>query len=135
VPVANRLVRILVADDSVTVRSRLAAIVSELPGLELAGVARDARETIDLVARTRPDVVITDVRMPEGGGLTVVRELASHTPRPMVVVFTSYPSPGLNDVFRTAGADYFFDKPQQTEDLESLLEGLSRAAIAATGEG
>ncbi|MGB9606148.1 MAG: response regulator transcription factor, partial [Bryobacteraceae bacterium] len=59
------MVRVLIADDHAIVRAGLRALIASEPSLELAGEAAGGYETIDLVERTRPDVLLLDISMPD----------------------------------------------------------------------
>jgi DNA-binding NarL/FixJ family response regulator len=83
-------IRVLVADDQTLVREGLVTLLGLIPGIEVAGVARDGEEAIDLAARLRPDVVLMDLRMPRMDGVEATRRLAASGPEPRVVVLTTY---------------------------------------------
>lgn len=69
-------VRVVVADDQALVRTGLAMILDAQPEVEVVGQAADGPEALTLVAQTRPDVLLVDVRMPGMDGIEVTRRLA-----------------------------------------------------------
>ena len=79
-------IRVVIAEDSPTVRHHLAAIIEEAPELTLVGAARDGEEALLLVQQLRPDVVSMDVLMPRVDGLEATRQIMIHQPTPVVVV-------------------------------------------------
>ena len=83
-------IRVLVADDQTLVREGLVTLLGLIPGIEVAGVARDGDEAVDLAARLRPDVVLMDLRMPRLDGVEATRRLTAAGPTPRVVVLTTY---------------------------------------------
>ena len=62
------MIRVLVADDSATVREYLAYLLGEDPTLEIVGTARDGLEAVDQAQRLKPDIIVMDVHMPRVNG-------------------------------------------------------------------
>src|SRR5512146_2974034 len=85
-PPMNRIVRVLVVDDSAYVRKVITQILSRSPFIEVVGAARDGREALELVEQLRPDVVTCDIVMPGLDGVAFVREQMSRRPMPIVLV-------------------------------------------------
>ncbi|WP_426624042.1 response regulator [Leifsonia sp. McL0607] len=71
------MIRVLLADDQHLVRAGFRALLEAEDDLEVVGEAATGREAVDLARRTRPDVVLMDIRMPDGDGLWATGELAS----------------------------------------------------------
>src|SRR6185503_6597467 len=82
----NRVVRVLVVDDSAYVRKVVKEMLSRSPFLEVVGVARDGDEALEMVARFNPDVVTCDLIMPGTGGVDFIRKQMAVRPIPIVVV-------------------------------------------------
>lgn len=80
-------IRIVVADDHPIFREGLARSLSDSKAVAVVGQAADAPGAIELVLRTKPDVVLLDISMP-GGGLTALREIASQMPEAVVAMLT-----------------------------------------------
>ena len=83
------VIRVLVVDDSPTVRQILVSMLQDEPGFLVVGQARDGEEAVRLAARLRPDVITMDIRMPRMDGLQATRQIMSTMPRPIVVVAAS----------------------------------------------
>jgi DNA-binding NarL/FixJ family response regulator len=83
-------IRVLVADDQTLVREGLVTLLGLIPGIEVAGVARDGEEAVALAAHLRPDVVLMDLRMPRLDGVEATRRLTAAGATPRVVVLTTY---------------------------------------------
>lgn len=79
-------VRILIAEDSPTVRRYLTSLIEESPGMQVIGEAHDGEEAVKKVAQLRPDVVSMDINMPHIDGLEATRQIMMQCPTPVVVV-------------------------------------------------
>lgn len=114
---------VLVVDDQFLIRSGLAALLTAAPGYEVAGEAADGEEAVRLAERTRPDVVLMDVRMPGTDGIAATeRILAAPEPgRPKVLMLTTFDSDEY--VFRAlrAGACGFLLKDTPPERLLAAI--------------
>src|SRR5262252_10129732 len=82
-------IRVVIADDRRVVRDGLGFLLSQEPDMEVAGEAGDGRQTVDVVAATRPDVLLLDLYMPELDGHAVLAALRDTPHPPAVVVLTS----------------------------------------------
>ena len=82
-------IRVLVADDNAEIRSALAALIDSDEELELAAIAADANEAVELAAREQPDVALVDSRMPAGGAVAAVPGMARRSPKTSVILLTA----------------------------------------------
>jgi two-component system chemotaxis response regulator CheB len=80
------VIRVVVADDSVTSRELLVSLLESDPGFRVVGQARDGREAVDLTRQLRPDLVTMDISMPRMDGFEATRQIMIDTPTPIVVV-------------------------------------------------
>jgi DNA-binding NarL/FixJ family response regulator len=90
------MIRVVLADDSVAVRDVLARILNRSPDIEVVATADDEPTLLAAIAETRPDVVVTDVRMPPTGtdeGVRVAERLAMAQPEIGVVIVSQYSDP------------------------------------------
>jgi len=111
-------IRVLVVDDSLTVRKRLVEVLSTDPELEVVGEAADGKLAIEMCGRLRPDVMTLDMVLPLMSGLAVTEYVMAHFATPIVIVSSSL---NRGDVFKTldalaAGAVDVFEKPSGDYD-------------------
>ncbi len=112
-----RKVRVLVVEDSPTVRQRLVEIVGSDPDLELVGAADNGREGIELCQRHRPDVITMDMMLPIMSGLAATEYIMAHCPTPILVVSASINRGELFKIYEAlaAGAVDVLEKPTGDE--------------------
>ncbi len=72
---SHRRIRVVIADDSAPVRKGLSALLSGIGEVEIVGETQDVMETMTFIRESRPDVVILDLRMPDGTGLDVLERI------------------------------------------------------------
>src|ERR1700742_462175 len=110
-------VRVLVVEDSTTVRAHLVATFSQDPGFEVVGQAGDGSEAIELCKALRPNLITMDMMMPVMTGLAATEYIMAHFPTPILIVSASV---NRGELFRTydalaAGAVDVLDKPRGEE--------------------
>jgi len=107
----DRVLRVLVIDDSAYVRKVVREILSRSPFLEVVGAARDGREALDLVEQLDPDVVTCDLIMPELDGVGFVREQMQRKPVPIIIMSVAKETAEAALTALDAGAIDFVQKP------------------------
>jgi YesN/AraC family two-component response regulator len=122
---AARRLRIAVADDEPDVREYFSKILPLL-GHEVVAVAATGAELVDACRRTLPDLVITDVKMPDKDGLDAVREILRERPV-RVIVITGYQDRAHKERARTEGILNYLLKPVKRADLEATLARVLQA--------
>ena len=107
-------IRVLLADDSATMRRALTTLLSQDPRLEVVGTARDGEEVLQMARHLKPDVISMDVQMPRLDGLEATRRIMADCPCRIVVVssFTEDAEMNLSFNAMQAGALELFGKPQ-----------------------
>ena len=116
--------RILIADDSAVVRARLVTLLSELEDVEIVGEAQTCGEATERIRQLQPDVVILDIRMPGGSGIDVLETVKQNTPAPLVMMLTNFPYSQYREKCLRAGADFFFDKSTEFEEMIGVFRSL-----------
>jgi DNA-binding NarL/FixJ family response regulator len=127
-------IRVVLADDSVVVRDVLVRILSRSPDIELVATAVDEPTLLAAIDETRPDVVVTDVRMPPTGtdeGVRVAEHLAVARPDIGVVILSQYSDPGwLSRVFDVAGSNRGWVMKERAHSQGQLI-----SAVTAVHQG
>src|SRR6195256_1818430 len=132
------MIRVLVVDDSLTVRMRIVEVLAADPELQVVAEAGDGQQAIELCASLRPDVVTLDMMLPVMTGLAVTEHIMAFCPTPIIMVSSSM---NRGDLFKTydalaAGAVEVLDKPSGSEPndvwekkLVSLVKLVSRIKV------
>jgi two-component system, chemotaxis family, protein-glutamate methylesterase/glutaminase len=107
----DRVLRVVVIDDSAYVRKVVREILSRSPFVEVVGTARDGREALDVVQRLEPDVITCDLIMPELDGVGFVREQMQRRPVPIIIMSIANETADAALTALDAGAIDFVQKP------------------------
>jgi DNA-binding NarL/FixJ family response regulator len=128
-PESAPAIRVAIVDDQAMVRQGFAALLDAQPGIEVVGSAADGSEAVELVRRSRPDVVLMDIRMPNTDGLDATRAIHTMpgTP-PRVIMLTTFDADEYVFSALRAGASGFLLKDATAEDLVAAVR------VVAAGE-
>ena len=125
-------IRIVLAEDSYLVREGLRRLLETQPDLQVAAVCGDLDSLLAAVAAQRPDVVVTDIRMPPSGqdeGIQAARRLRETSPEVAVVVLSQYAEPGYALALLESGADRrAYLLKERVDDLEQLASAIRTVA-------
>ena len=110
-------IRVLVVEDSLTVRKRMVEVLAADPGIEIVGEADDGKRGIELCQQLRPDVITLDMMLPVMSGLAATEFIMAYCPTPILIVSAST---NRGELFKTyealaAGALDVLDKPLGSE--------------------
>jgi two-component system chemotaxis response regulator CheB len=127
----DRKIRVLIVDDSASVRTTLSEIIDADPDLEVMATAADPNVAVERIRQEIPDVIFLDVEMPRMDGLTFLRKLMSQRPIP-VVICSSLAEAGSDTLMQLleAGAVDVVTKPR-VDTSQWLLESSMRICDAA----
>jgi DNA-binding NarL/FixJ family response regulator len=119
--------RVLLVDDHDLIRDGLAGVFRHEPSMEVLGDAKSVTAAVEMVRDLRPDVVVTDLQLPDGTGLDIVREVRRTTPDAGVVVLTMHS--GDEQIFAAmeAGASAFVGKDAPSSEV---VEAARHAAVS-----
>jgi DNA-binding NarL/FixJ family response regulator len=116
-PTRKDKIRVLIADDHVTVLEGLAAIIGRQADMKMVAEAGNGREAVDLWQKHQPDITLLDLRMPVLDGVGAVQEIRRQNPSARVIVLTTFDTD--NEIYRAmkAGAKGYLLKDAQREEL------------------
>ena len=126
IPEDARPMRLLVVDDHEVVRQGLVALLDRRETFQVVAEAGTVAEAIDQARRHRPDIVIMDVRLPDGSGIEACREIRAELPETRVVMLTSYPDEEAVLSAIVAGASGDLLTQIRARDLVTALETVGR---------
>lgn len=119
--------RLVLADDHLVVRAGIKALLAAMTRFEIVAEASNGRDLIELVEKTMPDLVITDLSMPEMNGMKAIAELRARHPALRILVMSMYDTPDFVQGALRAGANGYLMKDASPEELgfavRSVLEG------------
>jgi two-component system, NarL family, response regulator DevR len=122
---ANPL-RLLVVDDHEVVRQGLVALLDRRPEFQVVAQAGTVEDSLIEARRHRPDLVIMDVRLPDGSGIEACRDIRAELPETRVIMLTSFPDDEAVFSAIVAGASGYLLKQIRARDLVSALEAVGR---------
>lgn len=125
-------VRVLVVDDSAFMRFSITQHLNGRAGIQVVGSARDGQEALELIPSLQPDVVTLDVEMPRLDGISTLREIMVHFPRP-VVMLSSLTREGAVTTIQalTLGAVDFITKPERQLDIQTVMDEAAAKIVRA----
>jgi DNA-binding NarL/FixJ family response regulator len=124
------MIRVVVADDQALVRSGLRALLANSDDLDVVGEAVDGRDAVAVVTRTRPDVVLMDVRMPGVDGIAATRKITtdSRLSGVAIIMLTTFDEDDQIFAAIRAGASGYLLKDAEPDDLREAIR------VVAAGE-
>jgi two-component system response regulator DevR len=118
--------RLLIVDDHEVVRQGLVALLSRRESFQVVAEAGSVAEAVEQALRFRPDIVIMDIRLPDGSGIEACREIRAELPDTRVVMLTSFPDEEAVLSAIVAGASGYLLKQIRARDLVTALETVGR---------
>jgi two-component system response regulator DevR len=120
------VLRILVVDDHEVVREGLVALLERRAAFSVVAQAGTAAQAIEAARTYRPDLVVMDIRLPDGSGIEATREIRAENPAIRVIMLTSYPDEEAVFAAIVAGASGYLLKQIGSHDLVAALEAVGR---------
>jgi two-component system response regulator DesR len=121
-------IRVVIAEDQAMVRGALAALLAIEGDIEIAGQAQNGREALDLVAQLMPDIVLTDIEMPEVTGLELAAELKRRHLPVRVVILTAFARAGYLRRALDAGVSGYLLKDAPAATLANAIRRIRAGA-------
>jgi DNA-binding NarL/FixJ family response regulator len=119
-------IRVLVADDHAVVREGIRHVLATAHGFDIAGEAASGADAVRLAAECRPDIVLLDVSMPDGGGLEVIDAIRREAPQARVLILSVHDEPEYVLQSVRAGAHGYLRKDSSPAELRDAVRAVDR---------
>lgn len=113
--------RVMLVDDHAVVRRGLIDLLSERPEIAIVGEAGSIKQAVEEAARTQPDVVVMDLRLPDGSGVEACREIRSAHPDTRVLILTSHADQNALFAAVMAGASGYLLKDLNPSSIQDAV--------------
>ena len=123
-------IKILLADDHVVVRAGTRQLLERQPDIKVVGEASTGREAIQLADDLEPDVVVMDVRMPDGGGIEATKRIKEKHPEIAVLVLTAHDDDEYVFALLQAGANGYLLKTAEADELTKAIRTVIKGDLA-----
>jgi DNA-binding NarL/FixJ family response regulator len=120
------VIRVMLVDDHEVVREGLKALLNRRDGMTVVGEAGSVAQSIEVAASVKPDVVVMDLRLPDGSGIEACREIRSELPGTKVIMLTSYADEEAVMSSILGGAAAYLLKQTRGSQLADAIEGVAR---------
>ena len=119
---------IVIVDDSAPLRRSLRRMLTDIPGVHVAGEAASVALGVAEILRVKPEVAILDLQLPDGSGLEVLRRTRALGAKTRVVIFTNHAEPTYRQMCLGEGVARFFDKSTDASRLMQYILDLSQTS-------
>jgi two-component system, NarL family, response regulator DesR len=122
----SQSIRVIVAEDQAMVLGALAALLETEPDITVCARSANGREALSALAKLKPDVLVTDIEMPEMTGLTLAAEVRERYPQTRVMILTTFARPGYLRRALDAGAKGYLLKDRPAAELAEAVRRVHR---------
>ena len=126
---------VLLADASEEFRHLFAGALAEEDDIVLIGETGDGQEAVRLAREQQPDVMVMDLVLSRMDGLEVLQALAGQSPRPRVLVLSSFARGNMAELAASCGADYYMMKPCKLSTVIERIRQMAAGSFQGDGEG
>ena len=119
---------VFLVDDSSIIRERLKRMLAVVAEVEVIGEAEGVPAALDAILEQKPDVVLLAIPFSNGSGLDMLQSLKKAKPAPAVMILADDPPPLVRQKYLETGADCFFDKPTEFDQVLPALKQLVQPA-------
>ncbi|MCJ7580077.1 MAG: response regulator, partial [Candidatus Aminicenantes bacterium] len=114
--------RIFIVDDSKVLCNHLLEKFNDFKDLDIVGIAHNFSDAIKLIDQSKPDVTILDIQLPGGSGIGILDHIKKKQLSNKVIIFTNYPYSQYRQRCMEVGADFFFDKHTEFNELFKVVK-------------
>lgn len=116
--------KVLLADDSELILERLKEMLSSYKMIDIVGSLKNGTDTLDALRTLKPDLAIVDIKMPGLSGLEVLQKIRKEDTTIKIIILTFYSSDYYRHIALKSGADYFFNKVDEFQEVALVVAGL-----------
>jgi DNA-binding NarL/FixJ family response regulator len=116
--------RVLLADDSGLILERLTEMLTVYKKVEIVGSLKNGSDALNSLRTLKPDLAIVDLKMPGLSGLEVLHEIRKENKTIKIIILTFYSSDYYRNIAIKAGADYFFNKVDDFDEVAMVVAGM-----------
>lgn len=117
-----RKFRVLIADDVQETRRNTRLMLSMIPGVEVAAIASNGAQALQMVEEHRPDIILSDINMPEMNGLALARAVMQRHPGMGYIIMSSERDAETFHAVRALGVQEYLTKPYTVDELEAAIK-------------
>ncbi len=125
-------ITVLVLDDHEVVRRGICDVLERADGVSVVAEAGSVAQAIRRAEAVKPQVILSDLRLPDGTGLDVIAYVAEHLPETHIVVLTSYDDDEARAAAKAAGAHRFLPKTARSADVLQAVKDAAAGKVHAT---
>jgi DNA-binding NarL/FixJ family response regulator len=129
IPLKPVEIRALVTDDSSNLLQTITAFLKTLPGVTVVGATQSPKECLQLAQEQRPDLILTDIRMPGMTGLELAAQLLKVVPDCAVIVMSAFDQDEIQQAFHESGALAFVPKDRLMDQLPKIVQEISKKKV------
>jgi len=124
-----KVVTVLIADDQTLFREGLKDLLEDEKGIKVVGEAKTGPETIEMVRKLKPDVVLMDIKIPEMDGITATKIIREKFPQTNVIILSSYEDEAHVTEAISAGANGYLSKMLPASELVNALRTFTSESV------
>lgn len=119
-----RTLKVFIVDDAENIRSSLKRMLSGLKHLSIIGEAESVKSSEEFLKKNSPDVTLLDLNLADGSGFEILNFIKSSNNPHIVIILSNYSAEQYKIKAREYGADYFFDKSTEFENILDVMNRL-----------
>lgn len=117
--------KLYIVDDSPYVRKSLVRVFSEIENVEVIGEGANVKSALKFLSENKPDVCLLDYNLPDGTAIDLMRFSNQLSQKMINIIISNFADEQMKKMILRAGADYFFDKANEIDELTELIEKLA----------
>lgn len=125
---------IVVVEDSVIIQMQLVTMLSAIKDVRIAGLAGTENDAVNLIKSTKPDLILMDISLERGTGLNVLRTIRNSGNTSKVLMLTNHTESRFRQLSLTLGANGYFDKTKELDQVLVLIKKWQLEASAKEDE-